>query len=350
MKTMLIILGLMTTVAARFISYLPAEGKHPLKEWNASRDLLSPEFKWTEVSPPGSGTLPYEWKPGTYPSGITPVAAFDNDLWMVGQKQVWSSKDGIKWKAFDKTDWGERISMAHVFFNNSYLVLGGMAYSTNTFLNEIWTSVDGKTWTRTVEHAEWAPRKGQTVVAFNKKLWLFGGSTGVAKDRSPNQFINDVWSSTDGLRWTKVADAAPWPAMESPKVLIFKNKLWMIGGQGYSDIWTTSDGKNWTQIKTGAPWKGRYDYGAVAFDNLLWVYGGDNERFQSYKDVWFSFDGSHWQLQTENAPWTPRTGTHSVVFKDKLWLYGGKHKGFKDSYSGDIWTMESASDLKASRK
>jgi hypothetical protein len=344
MKTTLIILGLMTAAAVRFVPYVPADGKHPVKEHTASKISPSPLFKWTEVSPPGSGTLPYEWKAGTYASGITPLVGFNNDLWMIGQNRAWSSQDGINWQSFDKTDWGEKISMAHVFFNNKYWVLGGMAYSTNTFLNEIWNSIDGKTFTRVVQHADWSPRKGQTVVAFKNRLWMFGGSTGVGKDRSPNEFNNEVWSSSDGLKWTKVADAAPWAGMETPRLLIFKDKLWMIGGQGHSDTWSSGDGKNWTQVSTDSPWKERYDYGAAVFDNLLWVYGGDNKQYQASNDVWFSFDGSRWFLQTQDAPWTPRCGTHSVVFQDKLWLYGGKHKGFKDSYSGDIWTLEPAPD------
>ena len=341
MKTLLIILGLAAGVTVMFISPTEKLEEKAMKKSGLSVKPVSPEFKWTQAAPPGSGTHQYEWKPGTYPSALVPLVAFNNDLWMVGQKMAWSSKDGVKWEMHPKKDWGERISMAQVFFKNKFWVSGGMEYATNTFLNEIWSSADGKTWTRSVTNAEWSPRKGHTVVVFDNRLWLFGGETGVDKDRSPNQFVNDIWSSTDGIRWTKEADSAPWPVRGNPRVLVFKNDLWLVGGQGKSDIWRSKDGKKWTQIDSDCPWNDRYDYGATSFDNLLWIYGGrESNPRNAYKDVWFSIDGSNWQLQTDAAPWTPRSGGFSVAFKNKLWLYGGKHTGHEDGFSGDIWTME----------
>ena len=341
MKTLLIVLGLMAGVTIMLISSVKVREKYPGKKFELSTKSAYPEFKWMQAAPPGSGTHQHEWKPGTYPSAIVPVIAFNNDLWMVGQKMAWSSKDGIKWEMNPKKDWGERISMANVFFRNKFWVSGGMEYATNRFLNEIWSSDDGRNWTRVVENAEWSPRKGHTMVVFNNTLWLFGGETGVDKDKAPNEFVNDIWTSTDGVHWTKVADSAPWSVRGNPRLLVFKNDLWLVGGQGKSDIWRSSDGKNWKQLATNAAWTDRFDYGIAVFDDLLWVYGGrqSNPR-NAYKDVWFSGDGKHWQLQTDNAPWTPRSGGFSVAYKNKLWLYGGKHTGHADGFNGDIWTME----------
>ncbi|MEX2235099.1 MAG: hypothetical protein WD824_23245 [Cyclobacteriaceae bacterium] len=343
MKTLLIFLGLMTAGTVIYISSQGVREEKAIERSEISFNTVSPEFKWTQVAPPGSGTHQHEWKPGTYPSAIVPLVAFNNDLWMIGQKMAWTSKNGIQWEMHKKHDWGERISMSYVYFNNRFWISGGMDYPTNTLLNEIWSSADGKTWARTVTNAEWSPRKGHTLVVFNNKLWLFGGEVSVNEDKTPKEHINDIWSSTDGIRWTKVLDTAPWNGRFNPRLLVFKDRLWLVGGQGESDIWRSDDGKNWTQVKTDCPWKDRYDYGAIVFDNLMWVYGGrESNARNAYKDVWFSIDGSHWQLQTGSAPWTPRSGNNSVVFKDKLWLYGGKHTGHTDSFSGDIWTMEAA--------
>ncbi len=341
MRALFLVFGIVTAVGVILISFSGMQHENGMKEFYAPARPISPEFKWTQVAPPGSGTHQFEWKPGTYPSAICPLAGTNNDLWMIGQKNAWSSLNGIKWEAHDKYDWGEKISMAYVSFKNKFWVLGGMEYASNTFLNDIWSSSDGKNWNMTIEHAEWSPRKGHTVVEFENKLWLFGGAIGVDKDKSPNKYVNDIWSSTDGIRWTNVLEACPWVARDNPRILAFKGKLWMVGGQGHSDIWSSSDGKNWTQSESDVPWKGRYDYGALVYDNLIWVFGGrDSDPRNAYRDVWYSIDGSHWRLQTDNAPWSPRSGGNSVVYKDKLWLYGGKHTGHEDSFSGDIWTME----------
>ena len=336
MKTQTMIAGFMTAAAAILISFSQTGLKSP-----GSITTFSPEYQWKQVAPPGSGTHQYEWKQGTYPSAIVPVVAFNGDVWMVGQKRAWSSTDGIRWEAFPKADWGERISMGYAYFNNTFWVTGGMEYATNTFLNEIWSSRDGKTWTRAVSHAEWSPRKGHTLIEFKGRLWLFGGETSVDEFRAPDEFINDIWSSGDGIHWTRVAHEAPWEVRGNPQLVVFDGKLWLIGGQGRSDIWQSEDGRTWTQLKKESPWKGRYDFGVLAYDNFIWVLGGrESEPRNAYHDVWYSRNGTDWWLQLREAPWTKRSGGFSVVFRDKLFLYGGKHTGHADGFSGDIWTME----------
>lgn len=335
MKKLLILLGLMTAVTVTLLPF-------STELWRRSFSThTSPEYEWKQLAPPGSGTHQHEWKPGTYPSAVVPIKALNGDLWMIGQKRAWSSKDGIKWQAFEKNDWGERISTKIVFFKGTFLVTGGMEYAANQFLNEIWTSTDGTRWKKSVEHAEWSPRKGHTLVEFGNNLWLFGGETSVDEHKAPAEFINDIWRSEDGKSWVKVMDESPWEVRGNPRVTVFLDKLWLIGGQGLSDIWNSSDGKVWSKVIDECPWGNRYDYGVLVFNNRLWILGGRqaNPR-NAFQDVWSSADGITWRLHTARAPWTPRSGNFSIAFKNELLLYGGKHTGHADSFSGDIWAMQ----------
>jgi hypothetical protein len=334
-------MGISTSVLILFLA-LPSRIEHTLStEETFPRVPHSPMYKWTMAAPPGSGTHQHDWKAGTYPSAVTPVMAFNNHLWMVGQKRSWTSSDGIHWTAFDKHDWGERISTSAVYFNNTLWVSGGMEYATNTFLSQVWASGDGKKWELKVKEADWSPRKGHTTIEFQGRLWLFGGETSVDEQRAPDKFINDIWSSSDGIRWTKVMDEAPWRVRGNPKLIVFKEKLWLVGGQGQSDIWNSADGKAWTKVADETPWKGRFDYGVAALDSLIWVYGGrESNPRMAHNDVWLSPDGKNWILQINEAPWTRRSGNFSTTFDNKLLLYGGKHTGHDDSFAGDIWTME----------
>ena len=333
MKKLLILSGLMTAVTISLLSSTQLWKKSLIED-------ASPEYVWQQLAPPGSGTHQHEWKEGTYPSAIVPVNAFDEKLWMIGRKRAWSSNDGIRWDVFDKHDWGERISMNTVFFKGTLLISGGMDYSSGRFLNEIWASSDGTTWKKSVANAAWQPRKGQTIIEFNGRLWLFGGETGVDEHKAPNQFINDIWSSDDGLNWIKVADEAPWQVRGQPQVVVFQKQLWLIGGQGLSDVWKSLDGKTWSKIVDHCPWGNRYDYGLNVFDGRLWVFGGRQaDPHKAYRDVWSSHDGLTWKLESAEAPWTARSGNFSVTFNDKLLLYGGKHTGHNDSFSGDIWAL-----------
>ena len=337
MKKLLILTGLMTAATISLLS----SSEMLRKSFGGD---TSPEYRWEQLAPPGSGTHQHEWKPGTYASAIVPVKAFDAQLWMIGQKRAWSSKDGVRWQAFEKHDWGERISMNSIFFKGTFIVSGGMEYATNRFLNEIWTSTDGTNWKKNIPNAEWSPRKGHTLVEFKDKLWLFGGETSVDEHRSPDEFINDVWNSDDGLHWKKVMDEAPWPLRGHAKVTVFQKNLWLLGGQGRSDIWRSEDGKTWSKIKEECPWGNRYDYGLLVFDDRLWVLGGrESDPRKAHRDVWSSPDGVTWHQEWKQAPWTARSGNFSVAFKDKLLLYGGKHTGHKDSFSGDIWAMARSS-------
>jgi hypothetical protein len=311
---------------------------------NAKSEASYDNYTWEQVLPFGNGSFQEKWKPGTFPLGIVPVLGANNHLWMTGQKMIWESADGLNWQKHDKTDWGERISMAYVYFKDTLWMFGGMMYKERSFVNDIWYSADGINWKQNPANAEWQPRKGQTVIVFKNKLWLLGGSNAVAADLSPNRFLNDTWSSADGKHWVLEKKSAEWPAREYPKVLVFNDTLYMMGGQGYGDVWKSANGKDWTLITNETEWKQRYDHGALVYDNKIWIFGGrdtsSNHTIAAKKDVWFSDNGITWNKQTEHALWTVRSGATSIVFKNNLWIFSGKHTGGKYNWGGDVWIMK----------
>ena len=139
--------------------------------------------------------------------------------------------------------------------------------------DDVWNSADGKTWTLVNEGkpVPWGPRALHYTVVFRDKIWVMGGQTDAAASRRrrrpstatsgtrptashwtrveaggavlaaarhdrrqrrvqgpdldprrrhlrhaarppTRKFYNDVWSSADGVRWTRHVDAAPWAA------------------------------------------------------------------------------------------------------------------------------------------
>ena len=77
--------------------------------------------------------------------------------------------------------------------------------------------------------AAFSPRYEHQVVVFNDQLWLIGGS-----DSSYN-LKNDVWSSTDGFRWTQHTANAAFSPRSNHEVVVFNNRLWLIGGAAGRD-------------------------------------------------------------------------------------------------------------------
>jgi hypothetical protein len=69
-------------------------------------------------------------------------------------------------------------------------------------------------------------------------MWILGGHEDGATTES-----NDVWSSPDGLTWTEVTPAAPWPTRKDHTSLVFDNRIWVLGGHEgatyFGDVWAT---------------------------------------------------------------------------------------------------------------
>jgi hypothetical protein len=90
---------------------------------------------------------------------IIPFVAFDEKLWMVSRKSVWSSVDGIEWRAQLGRDWGdERHGEVYAFFANKMWMLGGMK-TWGEFKNDVWFSRNATEWTLAAPHAAWPPRR-----------------------------------------------------------------------------------------------------------------------------------------------------------------------------------------------
>jgi Kelch motif len=312
----------------------------------ATPGTAAPTGCWHQRLPPGNGGFPASpgsqnkplWVPGRYPLTLTPRIAFNDELWMSARTLSYSSSDGLTWSQQRKTDWGERIAHATIYFKGKLWMYGGMDYEARTFLNDIWSSSDGITWAKT-GLAAWSARGAQTMLVYRERLWLFGGANHAASDRSTDAFLNDVWVSDDGLAWTEVTHAAPWAPRDYAGVVVFNDELYLVGGQGHADVWRSSNGRDWTRLVAQAAWKPRHGYASVVFDGKLWVFGGWAARpTQALNDVWYSSDGVIWHPQAERAPWTPRAPV-AIVFQDKIWIYSGKRPGSGDSFGGDLWQM-----------
>jgi hypothetical protein len=293
-------------------------------------------YEWKNVVVSGKGCFPPKCAEGQYPMAVLPLVGFDEKLYGIGDKRIWTSDDGIDWTSQPKTDWDERYGMRFAFFKNKLWMLGGMK-TWDDFRNDVWSSADGKDWKQVVSKAVWSARRGHGVVVFKDKLWILGGSISSGRrDQTPTEFLNDVWSSDDGVNWNLVSANAPWSAREVNTSLVFDDKIWVIGGGArgkYCDVWSSSDGKNWTQVIAKADWGERHGNGGLVFDGKIWIFGG-----MDLNDVWFSTDGKSWQKAFEHAPWSTRSAYYSVAFKNKIWIFSGK-TGRADTQTGDIWAM-----------
>ncbi len=261
---------------------------------------------------------------------------FNNKIWVIGgydgrrRNDVWSSSDGKTWtKETASAGWSARNGHASVVFNNKIWVIGGYDGDLlSNRKNDVWSSSDGKTWTKETASAGWSTREYHTSVVFNNKIWVIGGYDPSRK--------NDVWSSSDGKTWTKETSSAGWSARNGHASVVFSNKIWVIGGFDggrKNDVWSSSDGKAWTKETSSAGWSARTAHTSVAFNNKIWVMGGVDDDDKN--DVWSSSDGKTWTKETSSAGWSARGDHTSVAFNNKIWVMGGLGGGRKN----DVWEV-----------
>jgi hypothetical protein len=169
----------------------------------------------------------------------------------------------------------------------------------------------------------------------------------------------------DAYEWVQVSLDAGFPARDGAGALVFKDRMWLIGGwnpfdQEYypmitsNDVWSSDNGVSWvlekpntftdTDFDPTSDWEGRHSAGYVVFDGKMWIIGGDliQEHYQT--DIWNSNDGIHWTWVNEGqpAPWNPRVLHYTVVHDGRIWVMGGQTipnlYPTDESYFKDVWT------------
>jgi hypothetical protein len=242
--------------------------------------------------------------------------------------------------------WQARDSGGELVHGDRLWLLGGWFDSFKAPPRDVWSSPDGATWTLATKEAPWRSSDLPMCLSFDGRMWLMGGWH---DGRLPGHGASaEVWSSIDGASWTMVTKDAGWSTRLAAGAVVFKGRMWILGGtENYyfgddaslrNDVWSSADGKDWRRETASAPWSPRAYHTAVAHDGKLWVIGGGNyvPKYQALNDVWSSLDGVHWQQVTDHAPWSPRIWFSSVVYRDRMWVLGGWSNNPSRNW-GDVW-------------
>jgi hypothetical protein len=172
-------------------------------------------------------------------------------------------------------------------------------------------------------------------------MWILGG---IENYYAGNKLLADVWNSSDGIHWTKVTDRAEWPARAFHGAVAYRGRLWIFGGgnylptyQSYNDVWSSSDGRHWSQAAEHAPWPPRIWFSSLIYKDRMWMLGGwSNNPSRNWNDVWYSADGANWKQLVTREVWSPRHEQSAYVFKDKMWIVGGNAW----PRVNDVWQIE----------
>lgn len=178
-------------------------------------------------------------------------------------------------------------------------------------------------------------------------------------------------TETAAYQWVNVTEKGPFAPRDGAGALVFKDRMWLLGGWNPSDktcfpricnneVWSSADGHNWTLSKPNthldalfdpaSDWEGRHTAGYVVLADKMWILGGDAiqghydppKREGHYQgDVWNTSDGVHWTRVTAAAPWGQRCLHHTLAYQDKIWVMGGQtlpqFAPAAEAFYNDVW-------------
>ena len=226
-----------------------------------------------------------------------------------------------------------RSGHSGLVFNKKMWLFGGTTGS--SYFKETFNSDNGA-WTSNTAPG-WSGRGNHVSLRFKGKMWVIGGGNSTSS-------YDDVWSSSTGLTWENQNVTNGFSARQGHAGVVFKDQMWILGGQAGSsylnDVWSSIDGKNWGKIDNDTPmWSERYGHSAVVYDDKIWVMGGNNSNGDS-KEVWYSSDGISWTQQTSSiVTWDAMKDFGAQVFDGKIWILGGNPRTNKFyTFDGTTWS------------
>jgi hypothetical protein len=279
----------------------------------------------------------------------------NNEVWSSKNGATWTLEKPNTFldAGFDPLkDWEGRHTAGYAIHAGKMWIVGGDA-NQGHYQSDVWNSSDGKKWHLVHKNVPWAPRVLHYTLSFQDKIWIVGGQSLPEFAPAEEKFYRDLWQTEDGIKWTRIEPREPcW----SPRGMIggsavFQGRMWLLGGgtydtpttptrQFYNEVWSSSDGVRWRRHGERPPWKPRQYHDVAVFDDRLWVLEGYNVDGGNRNDVWYSADGTDW-YEVPATPWKPRHAASVFVFDDALWMVAG------NNMESDVWKLVRADDSAA---
>lgn len=227
----------------------------------------------------------------------------DGRMWVIGGwggsgvlGDIWHSADGVNWTETTPSGFTARNRMAVESHSDAMWIFGGNSRPARSA--DVLRSLSGQHWTQVNPIAAWGARSSHESAVHRGQLWISGGVTSSGLGfASGNK--NDVWRSENGVDWDLATADAGFVPRFNHRMVSWKDQLWILGGTTgvnplvlFNDVWRSENGEDWVRVEEESPWSARSDAGVVVWKDKLWLVGGWLGRpdgVNAYaNDVWYA--------------------------------------------------------------
>lgn len=234
-------------------------------------------------------------------------------------------------------DMGPFASQEMTLFKGKVWLVGGNNSFTPSWTSstQVWASHNGNDW-KLITKGQFPERRNHSLLVYKNKLWIIGGID------NANNILSDIWNSSDGVHWSQVTSLNPLRDIGQNNSVVFNDRLFVFRGNGAEnqEVWSSSDGGNW-RLETENAFPVRSHYKTVVFNGFIYVYGGWLREGPVFtNEVWASRDGRYWyQKHPATDIFSPRIYHSATVYDNKVWVIGGESWDASGNltFYGDIW-------------
>lgn len=264
----------------------------------------------------------------------------DEDSRVISLSDIWSSDDGVSWeKEGDFEEFGSKYSITVIPEKDELLFINGSGEN-YTGSGEVISSEDGKNWNLRWRSTVFTGRFGHTVDYFKGEFLVIGGRQSSTENSTAAE---EIYSSRNGIDWKLEADHNLSGSKIFHKTVVFKDKLWVIGGRypsseiGKGDVWSTADGLNWDLVLDRAPFDGSDVRAAYVYNDEMVIVAKQLDSY--FVCFWYSKDGKTWR-KGGMVDFMTCSNTPMVVHEDAVYMVGGCN----DKYNGNLVYKMTESD------